>query len=168
MPRGRLAEVDLDDGVAMTVFENNISLKGIKKASHLVPYSQVNIRRRGPWSELFKHRALLLEMFRASRGYLCRQVKLQQQVSQYLTNGLVDHDDDDAEKLTYRIRVQMSHLRDHRVHGRRPSVRYRMLKCVLDMIQASESSASLSAGPAETAANDRVAAHEVGMCPTPW
>ena len=78
--------------------------------------NQVNVRVRGEWAQLYPHRGLLLDLFMASGGQLIHQISLQRQLGAFLSWHEVPHSSEALENLTMRIRVMMSHVRDHRRH----------------------------------------------------
>ena len=133
---GRISEVDLSDRDASNIFELNFGFesKAVRDIKSLAFYENLNFRSRGKWHALYPHRGLLGELFRASSGHLIHQVSLARHVKSYLANAKADADDKSSEKVAYRIRAMMSHLRDHAVAGRKPPMRFQMLQGPMSLI----------------------------------
>ena len=130
---GRHPEADLDDKVARQILEANISKKST--VDSIAEYSQLGMRRRGPWSELLKHRSLIGDLFAASNGLLVKQVGFGRQVAGFLRDAGIPHCADDVEKILYRVRCMMAHALDHKRNGRKPDLRHAAFNAVLDGIR---------------------------------
>ena len=129
---GRVREVDLAASDVSRVLED-CALSA--EPDDIAPYDQLVMKRRGPWMQLHRNRAILTELFECSNGFLVHQVSLAAQVKAFLDAKLCGrkavHNAEHAEKVAYRLRVQMSHVRDHKIHGRRPPQRYAVLGSLL-------------------------------------
>ena len=130
---GRIPEVTLPDGKIQLVLEANIP-EGIEVAA-MCPYGTLKWRARGLWPDLYKNRGVLADIFKLSGGGLVHQVSLTKQICCWLDRlqPPKKYSPQDAEDLCFRIRIQMSHLRDHAVQKRRPPARFQMLQGVMSL-----------------------------------
>ena len=129
---GRVPEVDIPDASAMSVLEGN--LMSVRDPEEMAKYEPLSFRRRGCWARLYPNRGLLVDLFKASAGCLLRQVAFARQCHNFLENLKIHHVIKDAERLAYRIRCQMSHIREHALNHRFPPVQFGALRAVIDFI----------------------------------
>ena len=85
--KGRIACTDLGDTEAAALFE--MSLPQPKSVTDILPYKQLNFRRRACWSDVCKHRGFLGDVSAASHGFLLRLRCLQAQLSSWATKNAV-------------------------------------------------------------------------------
>jgi len=133
MARDRVVEGDLRGEDARRILQANTTI--CMTAECLFMYEPLNFRRRTRWDGIMPHRTVLLELFRASGGYLLHQSSLERQVGQFLATVKMAYTDKEAAVIAYRLRVMMSHLRDSKMAGRKPPERYDQLRAILDAIR---------------------------------
>ena len=132
MVKGRSVEVDIADKAMQTLLELNCGMPS--DADSVCKYSNVNVRARGRWNDLYPHRGMLCELCKLSGGFGLHQVNLARQCRAFLTSCHIAATLADGEAVAYRIRTMISHCRDHKQHDRRPGPRYHMMTAVLDFI----------------------------------
>ena len=132
-PKGRITCVDLDDGLAASLLSDSLPMAA--HCSNLVLYTELNFRRRGKWSELYKNRSFLADVFMATGGYLVRQSSLQRQMTAYVRKNNIQGEAMDIESLVYRIRAMMSHLRDAKAKAHKIPRRFECLASVLNNVR---------------------------------
>ena len=104
---GRIPEANLPKGALHDCLVPHIVLP----VSGLVPYSQLNLRRRGKWPELYRNRAVTTDIFSATKGQCVRQKYLYEEVVAIVKELDANFVERDVDDLCYRIRAMMSHLR---------------------------------------------------------
>ena len=132
MPAGRIQEVDVDAAHVLAVLR--AELHPTLTVDSMAPYTCLIMRKRVRWEEVHRNRSLLGALFRISGGHLIRQCSLQVAVLTFLQSEAVTHTEEQAENLTYRLRLQMSHLREAKAGSRSPPTRLAHLSAVLDSI----------------------------------
>ena len=131
MPAGRIAEVACD---ILPVLKAELCPS--LAMSSMCPYPTVDFRKRIRWPDVNRNRVLMLSLFRCSGGHLIRQTCVHQAVKEFArSEGVETQDlDKESERLAYRIRAQMSGLREARSSQRAPPPRFCSLSSVLDEI----------------------------------
>ena len=133
--KGRIACVDLDDDRARALFSDALPLA--KRLGDLLPYPELSFRRRGRWSDLYKHRGFLSDAFKASEGYLLRQRVLHKQMADFSRNRDIAGSPAEIEALCYRIRAMMSHLREAKLKAFKIPERFESLSSTLFHVKIS-------------------------------
>ena len=133
--KGRIACVDLDDDRARALFSDALPLA--KRLGDLLPYPELSFRRRGRWSDLYKHRGFLSDAFKASEGYLLRQRVLHKQMADFSRNRDIAGSPAEIEALCYRIRAMMSHLREAKLKAFKIPERFESLSATLFHVKIS-------------------------------
>ena len=132
MPAGRIQEVDIDAAHVLAVLR--AELHPSLTVDSMAPYTCLVMRKRVRWEEVHRNRALLAALFRISGGHLIRQCSLLAGVLELLRSESVTHTEKQGEGLTYRLRLQMSHLREAKACSRSPPTRLAHLSALLDSI----------------------------------
>ena len=132
MPAGRIQEVDIDAAHVLAVLR--AELHPSLTVDSMAPYTCLVMRKRVRWEEVHRNRALLAALFRISGGHLIRQCSLLAGVLEFLRAESVTHTEQQSEGLTYRLRLQMSHLREAKKGSRSPPTRLAHLSALLDSI----------------------------------
>ena len=145
MPAGRIVEVSANVlPILKAELHPSLSLPAMS------PYPHCDFRRRILWPDAHRNRTLLQALFKATKGHLLRQTCLHAAVCEFARSETVKSDDvqKESEAVAYRIRVQMSALRDAKANDRSPPARYVALQALLDEIVVAPPKPS-SSPPAE-------------------
>ena len=100
----------------------------------LWPYEPLCFRKGTRWDKVCVHLSVLLDLFRASGGYLIHQVNLETSMHKFFLKRNISDSFKAASLTAYRLRIMMSHLRDSKSNSRVVPVRFDSLRCVLDLI----------------------------------
>ena len=130
-----LPQVSLDDSVCLDVLARNANLKATTES--LWFYEPLNMKSRARWLGISTNRSVLLDLLQASHGHMFRQCQLEKQVATFLAAHKFEAKPTDAGKIAYRLRCQLSHLRDARSAGRKPPQQYDHLRALMDCISLS-------------------------------
>ena len=155
MPKGRILEMDLPDDVAARILESNFLNVGEIKS--MAKYSQLGIKNRGKWDELFCNRGVLADLLRETRGRNLHQVNFARQIRCFKQATKIAGTNKECEELSYRLRVMVAHLVSHRRASRKPPIRFASLGALLDFIEpeaeCSLAAASVTTSPVEPTAD---------------
>ena len=149
---GRVPEVDIEDDRAMRIFEANCSVGAAGLGvEQMFSYAPLDFRRRSAWDKLAPHKSVLFDLFQASHGFLIHQKSLEAQMMKFMLKHSISDSQVDADRAVYKLRVMMSHLRDSKVNGRAPPIRFDNLQYILDAIDVGRPPKAQAAEPDQDA-----------------
>ncbi len=133
MPRKkRVACVAIKNSDAEALFDNN---QQGKKLENWWRYSQLAINRVGDWAELYRNRAVLLEAFISTAGFLLKQKPIKSQLEEFNKSRGIEYDSDLLDQAIYRLRCMMNHCRCFKLSGAAVPRRYQQFEAVLRLVR---------------------------------
>ena len=129
---GRSLEVVLEDGDVVHCLDSNLA--SCTQVDDMAIYPKCKWRSRGTWSQLYKHRGLLLDLMKLSKGMQLRQKPFEAQVAKFLKLVSINFKSQQAEDLAYRVRMMVKDVIEAKHHGRVPGPRYESMLGVLNYI----------------------------------
>ena len=141
---GRIADIKLPAGSLKSVLALHIVLP-LPANAH---YRKLNMRHRGDWSLLFRSRALLSDLYVATRGHSVGHPYLMAEIRDVVLDMLLPPAtrtattdfarslqpyENDIDELSYRLRVMMSHLRSAKAGNWQVPKRFDSLKAVIQL-----------------------------------
>ena len=173
MTKGRIPDVRMASGALTDVLTPHI----VMPLDAVAIYSQLRMRRRGRWAELFRNRSVCHDVMVATDGHSLSQgyveseltIIVRQMMKITPPTELPKDTTKSIEKLGYRLRAMMSHLRSAKRDNLQPTKRFAALKALIAM-------ASTDAPPADRVDNTSVVATTaddsstlmVAACPGPF
>ena len=104
----------------------------------LLPYSELNFRRRAKWAELHKNRVCLADVLTASSGYQLNPTYTTAEVIATVKDKDIASTADACEKYGYRLRAQLSHLMAARKNTWAPPQKFDAVRGLINMTRVDE------------------------------